>query len=82
MKKYNHAEAIKNYISYEDLLQKLGYKQRKPRISNLGRALLDLSNHQRSNSFLKRYWDDYFTKLRENRKQKENKNKDVYKQNG
>lgn len=73
MKKYNHAKAIKDYISFEDLLQKAGYKQYyQPKIGSLGRALLKASNNQRSDNFLKRYWDSYFRKLRQEYKHKGN----------
>lgn len=57
---YRNNNAIHDYIDYEDLLKKLGYKSYKPRIGTLGRALLEASKNQRSDNFLKRYWDSYF----------------------
>lgn len=83
MKKYNHKEAIKDYINFEDLLQKCGYTNNyKPQISNLGKALLKASNNQGRYNFLKRYWDNYFRELRQRKRDRQVKNKDVQKQNG
>jgi len=66
MQKNNNV--IHDYIDYADLLKKLGYKSYRPRIGTLGRALLEASKNQRSDNFLKRYWDSYFKKLRQQRK--------------
>ena len=63
------------YINFEDLLIKLGYRQYKPRIGTLGKALLAASKGQRSDNFLKRYWDSYFRKLRQDKKRKSNGSK-------
>lgn len=65
---HKNNNSIHDYIDYEDLLKKLGYKNYKPRIGTLGRALLEASKNQRSDNFLKRYWDSYFKKLRQQRK--------------
>lgn len=65
---HKNNNAIHDYIDFEDLLKKLGYKNYKPRIGTLGRALLEASKNQRSDNFLKRYWDSYFKKLRQQRK--------------
>lgn len=59
---------IHNYIGYEDLLQKLGYKTYKPKLGTLGRALLKASKNQKPDNFLKKYWDIYFKKLRHRRR--------------
>ena len=66
---------MKIYDSYEDLVEKLGYKRYKPRIGVLGRALLEASRNQRSDNFLKKFWDFYFKRERERRKRKNDKNK-------
>lgn len=66
--------AIHDYLSFEDLLEKLGYRTYKPRIGSLGRSLLEASKNQRSNNFLKKYWDSYFKKLRQQRKFKGKRN--------
>lgn len=55
-------------VCFEDLLKKLGYKRYTPKIGTLGRALLKASKNQRSDNFLKRYWDSYYKKLRQQRK--------------
>ncbi len=65
MKKHN---PIRHFIGYEDLFEQLGYKQFKPRIGSVGRALLEASKGQRSDNFLKRYWDSYFRQLRQEHK--------------
>lgn len=80
MKKYNHKETLKDYINYDDGLQKLGYSHYKPRLGSLGRALLKASNNQGRYSILKTYWDNYFRELRQKYKGKKQKN--VPKQNG
>lgn len=71
MQKNNNA--IHDYITFEDLLQKFGYRTYKPRLGTLGKALLEASKNQRSDNFLKRYWDSYFRKLRQQKKGKNKK---------
>lgn len=65
---HKNNNAIHDYIVYEDLLKKLGYRTYKYRIGTLGRALLEASRNQRSNNFLKKHWDSYFKKLRQQKK--------------
>lgn len=67
------SKKIHNYINYEDLKEKLGYRTYKPRLGVLGKALLEASKKQKANNFLKRYWDSYFKKLRQKRKGQTNK---------
>ena len=71
--------AIHDYITYEDLLESLGYRTYKPRLGTLGKALLEASKNQRSNNFLKRYWDSYFKKLRQQKKKDKVKTNDSQK---
>lgn len=66
--KYNHKQAIKNYITYEDLYEKAGYRVHKPKITSMTRALIELSKNHRSIKWLKSYLDSYFKKLRENKR--------------
>lgn len=64
------------FLSYEELFEKLGYKkQYKPRIGNLGRAIIDASKSHRSIDWLKNQLDTYFKKFRENKKNNGNENK-------
>lgn len=70
MKKKNKYVTEHNYIGFEDLLQKLGYRRYIPKLGSLGKALLEASKNQRSNNFLKKYWDSYFRKLRQEKKRK------------
>lgn len=67
-------------VDFEDLKEKLGYKTYKPRIGNVGRALIKLSkegNH-RSIGWLKHQLDELYRKD----KQKMNKKKDRKHHNG
>ena len=80
MKKYNHKAVIKDYINFEDLLKKWQYREYKPRLGSLGKALLKASNCQRSNNMLKKYWDNYFRELRQHKKEKQKEH--VQQQNG
>ena len=75
---YKH-EPIRDYINFEDYLQKAGYRQYKPKVGSLGKALIDASKHQGRSSFLNRMLDVYFKKLRQQKKnrQKENFNNNV-----
>lgn len=66
--------AIHNYISTEDLLKKLGYRTRTPRIGSLGRKIMEASKNHRSVSWLKYQLDTYFKDLRAKRKGNNNKN--------
>lgn len=64
------------FLSYEELFEKLGYKkQYKPRIGNVGRAIMEASKSHRSISWLKTQLDTYFEKLRGHKKNKGNENK-------
>lgn len=64
------------FLSYEELFEKLGYKkQYKPRIGNVGRAIMDASKSHRSINWLKNQLDTYFEKLRGHKKNKGNEDK-------
>ena len=68
-----------DYITYEDLLEKLGYKKYKPKIGNLGRAIMDASKNHRSVNWLKNQLDAYFENLRGKRN---NQNDEQQKRSG
>lgn len=73
--------AIHDYINYEDLLEKSGYWQYKPRFGTLGQELIKTGN-QGSIGWLKNQLDSMFKKIRQNKFRKRNKNKnDSTKQN-
>lgn len=60
-----------DYITMEDLKQKLGYvTEKETKVGNLGHALLEASKNHRSIKWLKKHLDTYFTKLRQERKQR------------
>ena len=64
-----------DFISYEELFEKLGYKkQYKPKIGNVGRAIIEASKSHRSIGWLKSQLDTYFEKLR-GKKNNGNENK-------
>ena len=67
MSKTNY-ESIKEYINFEDYLQKAGYRQYKPKVGSLGKALIEASKHQGRSSFLNKMLDVYFQKLRQKKK--------------
>lgn len=67
MSKTNY-EPIKEYINFEDYLQKAGYRQYKPKVGSLGKALIEASKHQGRTSFLNKMLDVYFQKLRQKKK--------------
>lgn len=67
MSKTNY-EPIKEYINFEDYLQKAGYRQYKPKVGSLGKALIEASKHQGRSSFLNKMLDVYFQKLRQKKK--------------
>ena len=69
MSKTNY-EPIKEYINFEDYLQKAGYRQYKPKVGSLGKALIEASKHQGRSSFLNKMLDVYFKKLRQKKKAK------------
>lgn len=69
MKKNNY-KPIRDYLSYEDLLEKAGYRRYKPKTGSLGRALIEASKHQGRSSFLNRMLDAYFGKLRQQKKKR------------
>lgn len=65
-------------VNFEDLKEKLGYRTYKPRIGNLGRALIQASkkSNQRSIGWLKKQLDELFRKDRQlNNKKKGNNGK-------
>jgi hypothetical protein len=73
MNKNKHYTPITDYISFEDLLEKSGYKKFIPHIGNVGRAILSASKHHRSISWLKNQLDVYFSNIRNKTKdRKEN----------
>ena len=67
MSKTNY-EPIKEYINFEDYLQKAGYRQYKPKVGSFGKALIEASKHQGRSSFLNKMLDVYFQKLRQKKK--------------
>lgn len=67
MSKTNY-EPIKEYVNFEDYLQKAGYRQYKPKVGSLGKALIEASKHQGRTSFLNKMLDVYFQKLRQKKK--------------
>lgn len=67
MSKTNY-KPIKEYINFEDYLQKAGYRQYKPKVGSLGKALIEASKHQGRSSFLNKMLDVYFQKLRQKKK--------------
>lgn len=66
-------KSIKNYLDFNDLKEKLGYKTYKPRIGNIGRALIKLSKEgdYKTLGWLKHQLNIFFKKGR----QKMNKKK-------
>ena len=71
MKKH---ETVTDYITMEDLKEKLGYTTPKNlRVGNLGYALLEASKNHRSIKWLKEHLDSYFDKLREEKQQRKKK---------
>ena len=77
MSKHNY-EPIRDYISFEDYLEKAGYRQYKPKVGSLGRALIEASKHQGRSAFINKMLDVYFRKLRQ---QKKKRQKEQYKKN-
>lgn len=65
---------INDYTTMYDLFQKLGIKEYKPKIGNVGRAIIDASKSHRSIGWLKSQLDTYFEKLR-GKKNNGNENK-------
>ena len=64
MKEY---KPINDYQTHDELFQKLGIKEYKPVIGNVGRAIMEASKNHRSIDWLKNQLDTYFDKLREQR---------------
>ena len=58
---------INDYTTMYDLFQKLGIKEYKPKIGNVGRAIMEASKNHRSIGWLKNQLDTYFNKLRQNK---------------
>ena len=58
-----------NYITHQDLLQKLGHKEYKPKLGGLGRALIEAAN-QGSIGWMKKQLDLMFKKVREEKRNK------------
>lgn len=61
-------EAIHDYLDFEDLIKKSGYKVYKPRIGSVGRALIQASKSHRSIGWLKNQLDTYFKSQNKNKK--------------
>lgn len=60
-----------DFISYEELFEKLGYKkQYQPQIGSVGRAIMEASKNHRSVNWLKNQLDTYFERLRGKRDSK------------
>lgn len=73
--------AIHDYITFEDLYEKAGYKVHKPKVNSFIRALMEYSKNHRSIKWVKTYLDSYFDNLRKQKKDK-NKQNGIQKQNG
>jgi hypothetical protein len=67
-------EAIRDYLSHEDLLQQLGYNFYKPKTGSLGRAIIQASKNHRSIGWLKNQLDTYFKRHNKNKKGKKKYN--------
>ena len=67
-------EAIRDYLSHEDLLQQLGYNFYKPKTGSLGRAIIQASKNHRSIGWLKNQLDTYFKRQNKNKKGKKKHN--------
>lgn len=76
-KRYN--TPIKDYLGYEDLFYKLGYRTHTPTFGSLGKALLAASKRY-GRSTLSKQLGVYFKKLREHKKEKFKKNDNLQKQ--
>lgn len=66
-KKY---EPIRDYLDYEDLIKKSGYKVYKPKVGSVGRALIKASKSHGSIGWLKNQLDTYFKSQNKNKKGK------------
>lgn len=59
---------IHDYLSYEDLLGKLGYGHHSVRrVGSFGKALMTASKNNKSVKWLKHHLDTYFNHLRGNK---------------
>lgn len=65
-----NVKVIRDYLDFEDLIKKSGYKVYKPKIGSVGRALIKASKSHRSIGWLKNQLDAYFRSLRQNKKGK------------
>lgn len=76
-------EPIRDYLDFEDLLEKSGYRIYRPKMSSFLKAVLEASKHQGRSSFINRMLDVYFKKLRQQKKQQkgQNNNNVIQKQN-
>ena len=60
---------VRNYLDFEDLKQKLGYKPRKHVQGPLGKDIAEACKNQKAGNFLKKHLDSYFSRLRHKRKE-------------
>ena len=80
MSKTKH-KPIRDYISFEDYLEKAGYKQYQPKVNSLWLAILEAGKHQGRSSFLNKMLDVYFRNVRQKKRQKEQLKNEFQKQN-
>lgn len=74
MTKKKKTKPINDYLGYEDLVEKAGYKSFTPKIGSFGKALLAASKATKSAKWLKEQLDVYFKKVRQkNKGQNDNK---------
>ena len=81
MSKHNKYESITDFNSYEELFERLGNKQHKPKIGSLGKALIEASKRYGRSAFLTKMLDAYFNKLRHKqykKHKKETNNKNAF----
>lgn len=65
---------IHDYINHQDLLEKLGYREYKPKLGSLGRVIITAAN-QGSVSWIKNQLDSMFKKVRDSKRQRNNETK-------
>ena len=70
-------KAIRNYISYEDLIEKAGYKTYTPKIGVLGKLLRKAVSKSRCllAGQIKKQLDTYFDNTRQHKRKKDNNGK-------
>ena len=69
-------KAIHKYIDYADLIEKSGYRTNKPRMNSLGKAFIEAVNKSQGRlaGKIKKQLDSYFSRLKEERKQRKEQN--------